>query len=205
VLATGTTGLNVFSNGIDTRTRGADLAFSYSDDYAFGHIDWTVGGTYNQTVITNTPPPLPALPSVALYDATAISQLTSASPRYVVNLGIAWKVGNATINLLEKLYGPSWDYENDDGDNAANTPEYFRDEIEFTPITNLDLGYQFTKNLSINVGALNLFNRFPPNLNSNIISREFAADDYTMVEHYPGFSPYGINGGFYYAKATFQF
>jgi iron complex outermembrane receptor protein len=205
VLATGTTGLNVFSNGIDTRTRGADLTFSYSDDYAFGHIDWTVGGTYNQTVITNTPPRLPALPSVALYDATAISQLTSASPRYVVNLGINWKVGNATVNLLEKLYGPSWDYENDDGDNAANTPQYFRDEIKFTPITNLDLGYQFTKNLSINVGALNLFNRFPPNLNSNIISREFAADDYTMVEHYPGFSPYGINGGFYYAKATFQF
>jgi iron complex outermembrane recepter protein len=205
VLATGTTGLNVFSNGIDTRTRGADLSFNFSDDYAFGHIDYLISGTYTQTVLTNTPPELPALPGVALYDQTAISELTTANPRYVINLGVNWKVGNLTVDLLEKLYGPSWDYENDDGDNASNTPQYFRDQINFTPITNLDVGYNFTKQLKIDIGALNLFNRYPPNLNSNIISREFAADDYTMVEHYPGFSPFGIDGGFYYAKATFSF
>lgn len=205
VLATGTTGLNVFSNGVDTQTRGADLVFSYSDTYTFGHVDWTVGATYNQTELTNTPQGLPALPGVALYDQTAVAELTTATPRYVINLGVNYKVGNLAVNLLEKLYGPSSDYENDDGDNPTNNPQYFQDKIGFTPITNLDISYDFTKSVKVAVGALNLFNRYPPNLNSNIISREYNANDYTMVEHYPVFSPIGIDGGFYYVKATYTF
>ena len=36
VLATGTTGINVFVNGIDTRTRGADLSFDMPVNYAIG-------------------------------------------------------------------------------------------------------------------------------------------------------------------------
>jgi iron complex outermembrane receptor protein len=57
----------------------------------------------------------------------------------------------------------------------------------------------------LDIGAINLFNRFPPNINSTILSREAATDDYSDVEHYTNFSPFGINGGFYYAKATISF
>src|SRR6266404_1419547 len=39
VLASGTTGINIFANGIDTRTRGADLVFDFPIDYAFGKVD----------------------------------------------------------------------------------------------------------------------------------------------------------------------
>jgi iron complex outermembrane receptor protein len=50
-----------------------------------------------------------------------------------------------------------------------------------------------------------LFNRFPNKLNSNILSRENAAKDNAAVDQYPIFSPFGINGGFYYAKLTYKF
>jgi len=205
VLATGTTGIAVFSNGLDTRTRGADLTFKIPTDYPFGHVDWTIAATYDETRLTNTPPSLPALPGVPLYDMTALSEVTTQNPTYVVDLGFTWTYEKLTVNLLEKLYGQSWDYENDDGDNATNLPQYFRDTIPFTPITNLDLAYHFNKHVAINVGALNLFNRYPPNLNSTILTREFNADDYTSVGHYPSFSPFGIDGGFYYARATVSF
>jgi iron complex outermembrane receptor protein len=55
------------------------------------------------------------------------------------------------------------------------------------------------------IGATNLFNRFPNKLNSNILEHENAAKDNAAVDQYPIFSPFGINGGFYYAKVTYKF
>ena len=205
VVQNGTTGINVFVNGIDTRTRGADLSFDMPMDYAFGHVDWTVSGTYSQTVLTNTPPTLPAIPDQALFSQTAISDLTTASPRFEVNLGARWTYDKATVNLTEKLYGASSEYENDNGDGPTGKVVYYETRIPLTPITNLDLGYQFNHHLKVDIGALNLFNRFPPHLNSTILAHEFGADDGSYVSWYPIFSPFGIDGGYYYAKATVSF
>jgi iron complex outermembrane receptor protein len=81
------------------------------------------------------------------------------------------------------------------------TLQYFKDSIGVTAITNLDIGFQFKEHLKLSVGAQNLFNRFPNKLNGNILSRENAAADNAAVTQYPIFSPFGINGGFYYVKA----
>ena len=205
VVANGTTGVQVFVNGVDTRTRGADLSFDMPVDYAVGHVDWTVAATYAQTVLTNTPPTLSAVPDQPLLDATAISDLTTAAPRFQLNLGGRWTYDKATVNLTEKIYGPSSEYENDDGDNATGAPIYYKTRITTTPITNLDLGYQFTHYLKVDIGALNLFNRFPPHENGTILAHEWAADDGGYTSWYPTFSPFGIDGGFYYAKAIVTF
>jgi iron complex outermembrane receptor protein len=37
------------------------------------------------------------------------------------------------------------------------------------------------------------------------LGREIAAADNTAVTQYPIFSPFGINGGFYYVKASYKF
>jgi iron complex outermembrane receptor protein len=57
----------------------------------------------------------------------------------------------------------------------------------------------------LSAGAINLFNRYPEKTNSNLLKVYNAADDNSAVQIYPSFSPLGINGGFYYAKATFSF
>jgi iron complex outermembrane receptor protein len=76
-------------------------------------------------------------------------------------------------------------------------------------LTNLDIGYQFTDNLKLSVGAQNLFNRFPNQLNSTLLQHLNVyggqLGDPTAVEHYPFFSPFGIDGGFYYVKASYKF
>jgi iron complex outermembrane receptor protein len=231
VLASGTTGINIFANGIDTRTRGADLVFDFPVDYIFGKIVWSIGATYNDTTITKyaTTPALLAggtPPTNELYDPQAYSDLTTANPKYVVNLGALWSYEKLTVNLVEKIYGPSAEYENDDGDNGGTgagtfpscTPkggtficpggyDYFESKIGVTPITNLDLSYQFKEHVKFSVGALNLFNKFPGRLNALQQAHEdsFAYGDNAGVTQYPGFSPFGINGGFYYAKATITF
>ena len=205
VLKSGSYGINIFANGIDTRTRGADLVFDFPYDWNAGSINYSVGATYNDTTITkyaSTPAPLAGN---TLYDVEAYSDLTTATPKYVVNLGALLTLGRFTANLVEKVYGPSSDYENDDGDNPTGNFQYFKDTIGVTAITNLDVGYQFTDHLKLSLGAQNLFNRFPNKLNGNILGRENAAPDSTAVTQYPIFSPFGIDGGFYYAKAVYKF
>jgi iron complex outermembrane receptor protein len=145
------------------------------------------------------------LAGAQLYDATAISDLTTATPKYIVNLGALWTYGKYTVNLLEKIYGPSSEWENDDGDNPTNTPEYFKSSIGLSPITNLDLAYQVQEHLKLSIGAVNLFNKFPNHLNGELLARYASHDDTSAVFDYSSWSPYGIDGGFYYARATFTF
>jgi iron complex outermembrane receptor protein len=205
VVATGSTGINLFANGIDTRTRGADLVFNFPVEYVFGKIDWSVGATYNDTSITKLPAGPAQLAGAQLYDATAISDLTTATPKYIVNLGALWTYGKYTVNLLEKIYGPSSEWGNDDGDNPTNIPQYFKSSIGLSPITNLDLAYQVQEHLKISIGAVNLFNKFPNHLNGELLARYASHDDTSAVFDYSSWSPYGIDGGFYYARATFTF
>jgi iron complex outermembrane receptor protein len=201
----GSYGINVFANGIDTRTDGADLVFNFPYEYSFGKINWSISAAYDTTTITKRAATPAALAGATLYDVEAYSELQTASPKYVVNLGALLTMDKLSINLVEKIYGPSADYENDDGDNPTNANEYFRDQIGVTAITNLDVGFQFTDGLRLSIGAQNLFNKFPNKLNSNILSHENAASDNAAVDQYPIFSPFGINGGFYYVKAAYKF
>jgi iron complex outermembrane recepter protein len=207
VLKTGSYGINIFANGIDTQTRGADLVFDFPFEYSFGKIDWSVSGTYNDTKITKYAVTPPQLQPNVLYDQEAYSELTTATPKYVINLGALWTYDKLQVNLVEKIYGPSSDYENDDGDNPSGNFQYYEDKINLTAVTNLDISYLFTERLKLAVGATNLFNRFPNKLNSNILDHEnnYPGGDNAAVTQYPLFSPFGINGGFYYVKAVYKF
>jgi len=200
-----TAGVNVFANGVDTRTRGADLTLLYPSDYAFGHVDWSVGATYNETTVTKALTALPLVPGQALFDATALSDLTDASPKFVANFGMLLTYEKLSVNLREQIYGPTSEWQNDGGDTLGSSITYYNTRIGTTPLTHLEVGYEVEKGLKLSAGALNLFNRYPHTINSNLRTAQFKADDNGAVALYPSFSPFGINGGFYYAKAAYSF
>jgi iron complex outermembrane receptor protein len=201
------TGLQLFTNGIDTRTRGADLAFILPVSYRWGHLSYEIAGTYNTTVVTRVRPAPTQLGDTTLFDATAISDVTTASPRFVLDLSALWTYGSLSVNLLEKIYGQSSEYENDDGDNPSGKLQYFKTTIPVTPITNLNVSYDLGRRSRLSVGALNLFDRKPPHLNGTLLAHYdgFEYGDGQGVQVFPSFSPFGINGGFYYARAQFTF
>ncbi len=207
VLATGTTGVTLFANGLDTATQGADLSFVLPEDYHFGHVEWSLGANYNETTVTRVPLTPASLAGLTLYDATALSDLSTASPRYVINLGGLWTERRLSVDLKEQIYGPSSEWENDDGDNPANVPLYFKSTIKVTPITDLDLGYRLHHHITVHVGAVNLFNRYPNRYNATLLAHynTFRYGDTLGVFQYPMFSPFGINGGFYYMRASVRF
>jgi iron complex outermembrane receptor protein len=182
--------------------------FNFPADYAVGHVDWSLGATFNRTQVTKAPAtPAQLGGDSALYDATAVSDLTTASPRYVLNLGALWTLDGLAVNLEEQIYGRSSEWENDDGDNPSNTPLYFQSTIGVTPITNLDVSYRMARHVTVSAGALNLLNRYPDKYNSTLLAHydNFAYGDTLGVFQYPMFSPFGIDGGYYYLRGTFRF
>jgi iron complex outermembrane receptor protein len=201
------TGLQLFTNGIDTRTRGADLSFIFPVSYRWGDVTYGITGTYNATVVTRIRPTPAELGETKLFDATALSDVSTANPRFVLDLSALWRFGSLSLNLMEKIYGHSSEYENDDGDNPTGKLQYFQTTIPVTPITNLNLSYDLGRRSRLSVGATNLFDRKPPHLNANLLAHydSFAYGDNQGVQAYPSFSPFGINGGFYYARASFTF
>ena len=192
------TGIAIFANGLDTRTRGAELTATFPSDHKWGHVDWSFGANYNETEVTSVnPTPAPLAPQV-LYNATAISDLETASPKYRTVLGGVWTRDRLSVSLRETVYGPSSRQQN------LNGGPYFETEVGVTPLTDLEIAYQASA-LKLSVGANNLFNRYPDKTNSDLLAVYKAAKNTGAVTIYPSFSPFGINGGYYYGRLVYNF
>ena len=202
--------VNLFANAADTRTRGIELTANYASDFGgWGHVDWSVGFNYNKTVVTGVRP-LPTIITANqigdvnqdLLTPTVLSSITTATPREKLILGAYWTYSRWSVNLRESIYGPSSLVVSENGTGAASDgPTNLR--IKTTGITDLDIGFKVTDNLKLDVGANNLFNVKPPTVP---FIPGYGLADGTLVYNEPdGFSPFGINGGYYYGRVTYSF
>jgi iron complex outermembrane receptor protein len=194
------TGINIFSNAVNTRSRGLEFVTTINSNYGTaGKVDWSIAANYNKVEVTKiNQAPTQLLPQTLL-DKTAISDLETASPKLRMNLGALWKIGNWTVNLREAIYGKSSEYGSEDGS------VYHLTEISTKAITDLEVGYKINNAWSVAVGANNLFNKYPNGVNPALLADQRAAGDNAAVTILPSFSPFGINGGYYYARANYKF
>lgn len=205
VTASGDTGINLFTNGVTTRTRGADLVFNYLTEYGAVQVDWSASATYNKTDVTSireTPPQLGT--SQPLFDKVALSDLQDTAPEYVLNLGGTFKWNKLSVSLHELIYGESSEFENDGGETNGDIM-FYETTIGVTPITNLEVSLEAMDGLTLTVGAVNLFDEMPDKRNDTFRAVQFGAGDNGAVGQYPSFSPFGINGGYYYGKIAYKF
>jgi iron complex outermembrane receptor protein len=105
------------------------------------------------------------------------------------------------VNVRETVYGESLEIVNPDGTGA---PPNFENKVGVAAITDLDVAYQVTERVRLAVGANNLFDKKPPNVIQFPPSGGLA-DGSNVYDAPIGISPYGINGGYYYAKASYAF
>ncbi|MFD3264098.1 TonB-dependent receptor plug domain-containing protein [Phenylobacterium ferrooxidans] len=202
-----TTGINIFSNGLDTRSRGVDMVISYPTDLGdYGRIDWTLSGNYNTTKVTKVkapPAPLttPSVPYPAgqtLFAGNAKSLLETASPKYKVGLNALYTFGAFTVNLTETVYGKS------SALSDPGTGPLLQTSIGTTAITDLEVSYKFADAVTVSIGANNLFNKYPDELSAQYQAACVASGG-GCVAQYPTYSPFGINGGYYYGRVTYAF
>jgi iron complex outermembrane receptor protein len=199
-------GINIFTNGVDTRTRGVEATASYASDFGdYGRVDWSVGVNYNQTKITRVAA-LPAAVYNAAFDQTSLLSLnatdglTKASPRVKTILNALWTHGKWSVNLREAIYGSASQHVSYDGSGIGAGATLVK--IGTTGITDLNVGYKLTPKLRLDAGANNLFDKQAPT--TPLVGGRPASGGNVYFGPV-GFTPWGINGGYYYARATFTF
>jgi iron complex outermembrane receptor protein len=193
------TGINIFSNAVNTRSRGLEFLATLASSYSFGKVDWSAAANYNKVEVTKINQAPTQLQPQTLLDATAISDIETASPKMRLNLGALWKAGDWTVNLREAYYGKSSEKDSSDGS------VYYENTIKGRFITDLELSYRLSNALTLSIGANNLFNKYPEMVNATLLAERRANLDNGAVAVYPAFSPFGINGGYYYARAGMKF
>lgn len=195
------TGINIFTNGADTRTRGIDLVASYASDFGdYGNATWTLSGNYNKTKITKLATAPAALGNISLFDAGARANIETASPRVKVIGSTFYSIDKFSMTLRGTVYGKSSSKYSPDGGT------FYTQKIGTAFIGDVELNFKATDDLELSIGANNVFNKRPPTLglvpgttNNTLVGGGNQLDAPLT------FSPYGINGGYYYARMNVSF
>lgn len=207
--ATSYAGIDIFTNGADTRTRGVEATANYASDFgASDHVDWSLGVNYNKTDVTN----IINLPA-AVYNASAgqtklmtqyaIDALTTATPRMKVIANALWTHGPLAVNLREMMYGATSQHLSPDGSGSGSNARLVR--IGTTFITDLDVGYKILPGLRVNVGANNLFDKQAPKMPTIVVNGKSRPLLNNVYDAGLAFTPWGLDGGYYYGRITFNF
>ena len=141
--------------------------------------------------------PSTLVPGVSLFSKTATSLLTSANPKEKIGLSALWSLDPWTVNLRETLYGPTSAY------YSPNGGTYYLNKVDTTAITDLEIDYHYLESWTIAFGANNLTDERPNS--RRVLSPTQLSDGSNVVGAPLGISPFGINGGFYYTRLTFNF
>jgi iron complex outermembrane recepter protein len=199
-------GIAVFTNGVNTRTQGAELTVNYASDFGeYGHVDWTGGLNYNKTDVTK----VAALPAVdfsaaptiitqnTLLSPSALSSLTTATPREKFVGNAYWTLDKWSVNLRETVYGET--------SELTTTSNITTDlKVPVAAITDLTVGYKVVDWAKIELGANNLFDKKAPTV-PNLAALNKPANGGNVWNAPIAFTPWGINGGYYYARLTVTF
>lgn len=203
------TGINIFTNGLNTRTRGAELVLTTSTDLDdWGSIQWSLTGNLTDTKVTKIAPPPAQLAGASLFDLTSIGNLETTAPKYRFVAGLLWTWDKLSVNLKETLYGPASRYDSRTGcplTTGSTLPTCFKNEIDATFITDLEISYKVIDAVKVTIGANNLFNKYPDKLNTDYRNTFLTGNANGYVTQYPTFSSFGINGGYYYGKIAYTF
>ena len=201
------TGINIFTNGLDTRTRGADLIITTRTDLEdLGSVQWSLTGTLTDTKVTKFATPPVQLQGASLFDRTSVGFLETSTPKYRAVVGALWTWNKLSVNVKESLYGPASILNNRLGcPLSLPVSNCFKLNIGTTFITDLEVSYKVFESVKLTIGANNLFNKFPEKLNQAYRNTFLAANANGYVTQYPTFSAFGINGGYYYGKIAVTF
>ena len=196
------TGVNIFTNGGTSRTRGIEAVASYSSDFgSYGTVNWTLSGNYNETKLTYIAPGPVPLGGITLFDATTRSLIENGSPKVKIIGGAFYTLAWFSATFRETFFGTSSELLSPDGGT------FYNNRVGPAFITDLEVSAKVTKAIQLTLGANNLFNKRPPNvfLVANGTNRPTISSGGNVYDAPVGIGPYGGNGGYYYGRINFAF
>ncbi|HEY0332557.1 MAG TPA: TonB-dependent receptor [Stenotrophomonas sp.] len=175
-----------FGNAFDTTTTGVDLVSSYSLEQWGGETTYSLAVNWNRTKVDRY--------NADFVDEARVYKLENSLPKTKGYFSINHQRQIFHANLRLGYYGSWYEDHLDSGVISAadgGLPIYGDSSL----IVDAEVGWKFASGLYVNVGAQTLFDKTPDiNPWGDIAGAK-----------YPVHSPYGFNGGFYYARVGWQF
>jgi iron complex outermembrane receptor protein len=177
-----------YTNAADTITRGTDLVIDYRTDLGdWGSIKWTASGNINKSKFTRVIPPAFG---IVLISRQSQGNFTESNPKDKEILSADYTNGKFESTLRVTRYGKV---------TTVSTTPALDDVVSPVGLVDLDLSYQVTEAVRVGIGANNLLNTHPDLVQP---ANRGGASPFT---YYNQTAPYGIAGGFYYAKINVDF
>jgi iron complex outermembrane receptor protein len=203
-----------FVNGLDTRTHGIDAVASYRFRPGFGTWTLTAAYNYNRTRIQrrlNNLGPLATIPGIVLFGRVEGIRFTDGQPRDKIVLSADGEIGDFGLTVRTTRFGEVI---------APGATAPLADPLSLTLlgpddimlgakwITDLELRYRAFGHFDLAIGADNLFDIYPDRSPFGARPASAGGGVYPINQYYlpySGFSPFGFNGRFLYARASVDF
>ena len=168
-----------FVNDFDTTTTGVDLVTSYDSEMFGGKTTYSLAANWNKTEVDDFTP--------GIITPIRIQKLEQSLPRTKGYFSINHQREVFHANVRVNYYGSFFEDHLDDG----GLPIYGDSAVT----VDVEAGMKFASGLYFSVGAQNVFDEVPDENPWGFIAGA----------KYPVHTPYGFNGGFYYARVGFRF
>lgn len=176
-----------FVNDFDTTTTGVDLVASVITDHFGGDTTYSVAVNWNDTEVDAFTP--------GIISEARVKKLEESLPQtkgyFMINhVRDSWHA-NVRVNYYGSFYEDHLD------SDVVSIADGGLPIFEDSAITvDVETGWDFASGLSLNIGAQNIFDETPDDNPWGAL---------VAGAQYPVHTPYGFNGGFYYARVGYSF
>ncbi len=209
----------VFTNAIDTRTRGLDVVATYISDFGGG----TLTSSLALSVIDNNVQKVRDvgnLSAATIFNRADVINVEKSAPSTRVTATLDWIQDNFGALVRLNYFGAT-----ESGffgfANPAFPAGFFVGVLGTDPadvrktndafIVDFELSYDLNDNIQFSIGADNAFDKKPNKVPNNSISRLISDGVFPPAQTFGNFKfpwrgpAYGLNGGFYYFRTTIRY
>ena len=178
-----------FTNGFSTSTKGVDVVATYRTEISGSKLNLTLAYNYNLSNVTRFNP--------GVISAAQIIDIQHLAPNHRVVFTTNWTRGPLSINLRENYYS----YFTAATDYGVNSQQFGG-----RATTDIDVSYTFADHYTLTLGGTNVLDERPAKLTPQSAPIYPITGGTSDGQIYPrNGGPFGINGGFWYARIRVKY
>ncbi len=187
-----------FTNGVDTETTGLDVVLTYKDNFDDNIFGVSVLANFNNMVIKDVKNG--NLDEQTFFGERDKAFLLASAPQSklvgILSYERNWLSAALTVTRFSQVDLLDFQALEDPADYGGFKNQMIAATDSYTAkfVTDLNLGFELSKNIKLNVGSNNLFNVYPDQ-----------QDDWTEGGGYWDSVQMGNSGAFYYARINYNF
>ena len=175
--ATSFSAVRFYTNDFSTTTQGIDVVATYPLDMGVGSTNLSLAFNWTETTVDDRNPDV--------INDKRVVQLEENLPATRFTVSFNHEQGPWSVSARLRYYDEFVEFSTDDATA--------RHDAEARFIVDSEVAYNFNDSLRLIVGAENLLDEYPSELEENVSGLVYAET-----------SPFGFNGGFYYLRAIWD-